>query len=127
MPPAGTLVAGLAGQIRVNAAVDPAQGGDAALLRDGGINGAAYVYNTSGGAGFSDRLLAITDQFQAPQAFDTSAQAGANTSLVTYASNSVGWLQETRQTATNNSRVQHRRSGARRGFALQGHGRQSRL
>jgi len=100
VPPAGTIVTGLAGQIRVNPAVDPTQGGDAALLRDGGINGAAYVYNASGGAGFADRLLALTDQFQSPRAFDPTALAGSTTSLVTYASNSVGWLQETRQTAS---------------------------
>ena len=99
VPAAGTIVTGLAGQIRVNPAVDPSQGGDATLLRDGGINGAAYVYNSSGGAGFADRLLALTDQFQSPRAFDPAAQAGATTNLVTYAANSVGWLQETRQSA----------------------------
>ena len=99
VPPAGTAVTGLAGQIRVNPVVDPAQGGDAALLRDGGVNGAAYVYNTSGAAGFSDRLLAVADQFFSPRAFDPTAQAGSTTTLVTYASNSVGWLQETRQSA----------------------------
>lgn len=103
VPPAGTVVAGLAGQIRINPAVDPAQGGNASLLRDGGINGSAYVYNSSGGAGFADRLIALTDAFQSPQAFDATAQAGTNTNLVTYAANSVGWLQETRQTASNDA------------------------
>ncbi len=103
VPPAGTVIAGLAGQIKVNPAADPAQGGDPALLRDGGLNGAAYVYNASGGAGFSDRLLAIADQFQTARPFDPTAQAGTSTSLVSYAANSVGWLQQTRQTATNNS------------------------
>ncbi len=49
MPAAGTLVNGLAGSIRLNAAIDSAQGGNPALLRDGGANGAAYVANTSGG------------------------------------------------------------------------------
>lgn len=99
VPPAGTIVTGLAGQISVNPAADPSQGGDAALLRDGGINGAAYVYNSSGGAGFTDRLLALSDQFHAALAFDPAAQAGDSAALVTYAANSVGWLQETRQSA----------------------------
>lgn len=99
VPAAGTIVTGLAGQIRVNPAADPTQGGNADLLRDGGINGSAYVYNASGGAGFANRLLAITDQFHTARTFDPTALAGSNTDLVTYASNSVGWLQETRQTA----------------------------
>jgi flagellar hook-associated protein 1 FlgK len=38
---------------RVNAAFDPSVGGDPELLRDGGANGAAYVSNTTGGAGYS--------------------------------------------------------------------------
>ena len=51
MPAAGTLVAGLAGSIKVNANVDPAQGGDPARLRDGGISGnPAYLYNATGAA-----------------------------------------------------------------------------
>ena len=99
VPPAGTVVVGLAGQIRVNPAVDPAQGGDTDLLRDGGINGAAYIYNASGGAGFSDRLLAMADQFHSSRAFDPAAQAGSAATLITYTSNSVGWLQKARQAA----------------------------
>ena len=99
VPPAGAVVTGLAGQIRVNAAVDPSQGGDTDLLRDGGINGAVYLYNPSGGAGFSDRLLAMADQFYSPRAFDPAALAGSTTTLVNYASNSIGWLQEARQSA----------------------------
>ena len=99
VPAAGAVVTGLAGQIRVNAAVDPSQGGDAALLRDGGVNGAAYVYNSSGAAGFSDRLLAVADDFRSPRPFDPDALAGSNATLVAYAANSVGWLQETRQSA----------------------------
>ena len=47
IPAAGTLVAGLASQIKVSAAVDPDQGGDATLLRDGGINGAEVKVETA--------------------------------------------------------------------------------
>ncbi|HET7155903.1 MAG TPA: flagellar hook-associated protein FlgK, partial [Hyphomicrobiaceae bacterium] len=39
MPASGTLLVGLAGSIRINPNVDPAQGGNLALLRDGGIAG----------------------------------------------------------------------------------------
>ncbi|MGF1622094.1 MAG: flagellar hook-associated protein FlgK [Rhodomicrobiaceae bacterium] len=101
VPAAGTLIPGLAGQIQVNPAVDPAQGGDPFLLRDGGINGAAYVYNSSGAAGFSDRLRELQDNFYVPAAFDPSAQIDASATLVDFASNSVGWLQEMRQNAAS--------------------------
>jgi flagellar hook-associated protein 1 FlgK len=97
VPAAGTVIPGLAGQIRVSAAVDPAQGGDPALLRDGGINGGAYSYNTFGAEGFSDRLRELHDQFNAPISFDASAQLGTSTTLLTFSSDSVGWLQELRQ------------------------------
>src|SRR5438270_8375903 len=39
IPAAATIVPGLAGTIKVNAAVDPAQGGNSKLIRDGGVNG----------------------------------------------------------------------------------------
>ena len=100
VPAAGTLVSGLAGQISVNAAVDPAQGGDPALLRDGGINGAAYVYNAFGDEGFSDRLRELHDLFHTSASFDAAAQLDTSTTLVSFSSNSVGWLQEIRQNAT---------------------------
>jgi flagellar hook-associated protein 1 FlgK len=93
-------VAGLAGEIRVNASVDPAQGGIVNLLRDGGISGnPAYVYNSTGAAGFSDRLQGLIDSLNASQAFDPSAGLGANASLANFASGSAGWLQEARKSA----------------------------
>lgn len=99
LPAAGTLVPGIAREIAVNAAVDPVQGGDPTLLRDGGINGAAYVYNSSGASGFTDRLLELNQNLYSARAFDPAAQAGANTTLVNFSSNSVGWLGHSRQTA----------------------------
>ena len=52
MPAAGTSDAGPRRHDQVNASVDPAQGGDPTLLRDGGISGnPAYVYNATGGSG----------------------------------------------------------------------------
>jgi flagellar hook-associated protein 1 FlgK len=57
--PGPVAVDGLAAAIRVNASVDPRQGGDVTLLRDGGISdpgNPAYVYNSTGAAGFGSRL-----------------------------------------------------------------------
>ena len=51
--PGSTLVPGLASEITVSSAVDPAQGGNLNLIRDGGINGAAYVQNSTGAAGYN--------------------------------------------------------------------------
>lgn len=99
VPAAGTVLPGLAGEIRVNPAIDPSQGGDPFLLRDGGVNGAAYVYNGSGAAGFSDRLLQLGDSLHTPFSFDPAAQVDATATLTDFAANSVGWLQETRQSA----------------------------
>jgi flagellar hook-associated protein 1 FlgK len=106
VPAAGTIASGLAGQISVNPAVDPAQGGDPFLLRNGGINGAGYVYNTSGAAGFSDRLRQVQDALYAPNSFDPAAQAGSSATLAGFASNSVGWLQDLRQTTGNDFEFQ---------------------
>ena len=63
---AGTLVNGLAGQIRLNPAIDSAQGGNPELLRDGGANGAGYVHNTGGNASYSGLLIAYGDRIDAP-------------------------------------------------------------
>jgi flagellar hook-associated protein 1 FlgK len=101
VPAVGTIVTGLASQIRVTSAADPSQGGDAFLLRDGGINGAAYIYNSTGAAGFSDRLQQIQDNIYAPIAFDPAAETDSSATLVDFSSNSVGWLQEIRQNANS--------------------------
>jgi flagellar hook-associated protein 1 FlgK len=102
MPPGGTVLAGLAAAIRIDAAVDPTQGGDPRLLRDGGISGnSAYVYNSTGAAGFPDRLLALVEGFTTTRSFDAAAQAGTSLTLTAYASSSVAWLQEARNLASS--------------------------
>jgi flagellar hook-associated protein 1 len=100
VPASGTLQSGLAGEISVNAAIDPSQGGELNLIREGGINGSAYVYNTSGGAGFSARIREMADGLVANRAFDPTAEGGSQDSLLDFASTSVGWLQEQRRTAS---------------------------
>jgi flagellar hook-associated protein 1 len=105
--PADTSVpAGLAGQISINASVDPSQGGNVNLLRDGGIANAVagntnYTYNATGAAGYTTRIQQLITQISASQAFDPSAGAGSSDSLTGYANSSVSWVQGQYQQATD--------------------------
>jgi flagellar hook-associated protein 1 FlgK len=101
IPPDGVVSAGLAGSIKLNAAVDSTIGGDVTLLRDGGINGAAYVANTSGGASYSGLLLSYSERLDAPIAFDPAAGLGNSASVTDYASSSISWLELSRQQASD--------------------------
>lgn len=104
MPAGGTILTGLAGSIALNPSVDPAQGGDPSLLRDGGISGnPAYTYNTSGGTGFTDRLQELVDRLDGQQAFDPASQASPSASVGGFASASAAWLQQMRQNTTADS------------------------
>ncbi|WP_274627861.1 flagellar hook-associated protein FlgK [Arvimicrobium flavum] len=100
MPAAGALVDGLAGVIRLNAAFDSSVGGNPEFLRDGGANGAAYISNTSNAASYSDLLMKYGDRLDQPIAFDLAAQNGSSASVLTYASNSIGWFEGVRQDAS---------------------------
>ena len=100
VPPSGVIEPGMAATLTVNPALITSLGGDPALLRDGGINGAAYVSNTGGGQGFSTLLDSYVTGLETPIAFDAAALAGNNDSLVGYASNSIGWLEMTRSEAS---------------------------
>ena len=103
VPPAGTLVNGLAGSISVNAAMDPSVGGNVTLLRDGGANGAAYVANTSGGASYADLLIGYGDKLDQPMAFDPSAGITTASSVADYSANAIGWFESVRQQASTNA------------------------
>jgi flagellar hook-associated protein 1 FlgK len=95
---------GLAIAIEVNANVDPARGGNVNLLRDGGIaapGNSAYVYNPTGAAGFTDRILQLASQMTSTQSFDPAAGLGAAGSLGGYANASVSWLQSLHQQTTD--------------------------
>lgn len=102
IPPAGTLVNGLAGSISVNAAMDPSAGGNPALLRDGGANGAAYIKNTSGSS-YADLLISYGDRLDQPMAFDTAAGITTTSSVSDYAANSIGWFESVRQQSSTNA------------------------
>jgi flagellar hook-associated protein 1 len=101
VPNSSAVVAGLASQIKVNPLVDPAQGGNIKLLRDGGINGAAYIGNTTGATGYSTIIQALVDNMDAPMAFNSAAGLDTNTSLLKYSTASIGWFQQLRKEATD--------------------------
>jgi flagellar hook-associated protein 1 FlgK len=106
MPVGGAINVGLAVTIRVNSTVDPAQGGDPARLRDGGAadpGNPAYLYNTSGAAGYSARLSQLLDGLDQQRSFDPSAQAGSSATLSSFAASSVAWLQAARKSATDDA------------------------
>ena len=103
VPTPGLLVTGIAGSLRVNPQVDPAQGGDPRYLRDGGASAPAdpdYNANPDGNAGFSDKLLTLLEKLQATHPFDSSAGLSQQASLSGLAAESLGWLQEHRQTTS---------------------------
>lgn len=102
IPATGTIVSGLAGTIRVNATVDPRQGGNASLLRDGGISdpgNPAYTYNTTGASGYSARLQELIDRLAEPRSFDVAAGATSTSTVAGFASSSVAYLEEARNRA----------------------------
>jgi flagellar hook-associated protein 1 FlgK len=104
MPPGGTLLAGIAGSIAVAASVDPLQGGNVELLRDGAISdppGITYKYNTTSAPGYNERLLGLADAMGQPIAFDGAAVLSTSTNVVGFAIESAAWMAERRSTATS--------------------------
>lgn len=100
VPASGTLVNGLAGQIRINSAMDPSAGGDVTLLRDGGANGAAYKANTTGGASYADLLIAYGNKLNEPMAFSPAAGINASVSVSAYSASAIGWFEGVRKQAS---------------------------
>ncbi|MDE1991616.1 MAG: flagellar hook-associated protein FlgK, partial [Rhizobiaceae bacterium] len=103
VPTDPTAVAGIAGTITVNPALITSQGGDPTLLRDGGINGSNYVSNTSGDSGYSDLLDSYVTGFDSKMDFDASAGSDTSASIMDYASDSIGWVEDQRSAATSAS------------------------
>ncbi len=76
--PSMSSATGLAAAIEVNPNVDPSQGGNATLLRDGGISdpgNPAYTYNTTGSASYTGRLQQLVAAISATQSFDPLRRA----------------------------------------------------
>lgn len=98
IPASGAIVPGLASRIFVNPVVVP-PAGTPDKLRDGGINGAAYVVNT-GGSSYGDLLDKYNENLEAPMAFDAATEIADAPDLLSFASDSMGWLEQLRSTAT---------------------------
>ncbi len=109
MPPAATVLVGLAGTISVAASVDPSAvpAGNPNLLRDGGIGGppANYIYNPTGMPGYSTRLQQLVDSLDVPQPFDPSTLINPNGSVIDFASSSASWIEQ--QAKSVNASVQY--------------------
>ncbi len=104
--PGSSLVPGLAGEIEVSSAVDPAQGGSLSLIRDGGINGAAFVRNTTGAAGFSTVIRNDIAAVSATTSFPAAGGLTTSASLTDYAGASASWLDGQYQSASNQATYQ---------------------
>jgi flagellar hook-associated protein 1 len=107
--PSGVLVPGIASSIRISPGLDPASGGDLRRLRDGGASAPgnpAYNANPTGAPGFSGRLDELVAGLSSSRAFSASANLAASGSLFEFASGSVGWIEETRQSLTSRSQTQ---------------------
>jgi len=100
IPAAGTIVPGIASRIFVNPVVIP-PAGSADKLRDGGINGAAYVVNTGGGSAYGDLLDKYNENLSSPMTFAGSTQIADAPDLMSFTSDSMGWLEQLRSTATS--------------------------
>lgn len=101
IPASGTQAVGLAAEIQVNAAFDHNQGGQPSLLRDGGANGAAYVANSTGGDSYTDNLISFVQRLDVTEGFDTQTGIGGSMSLMTFASQTNGWMSALRSTASD--------------------------
>lgn len=108
MPASATVSVGLAGLISVAASVDPAQGGNPNLLRDGAISGnVAYQYNTAGNGGYSTRLQQLIGDMDAAQPFDPTTQGKPSGNLNDFAASSASWIENQRKTADDNVTYQN--------------------
>jgi flagellar hook-associated protein 1 FlgK len=100
---------GLANAITINPSVDASQGGNAMLLRDGGISDTSnsnYTYNTTGDAGYTGRVEQLVSALQAPMSFSSGAGLSTTDSISDYSNSSVSWLQAANQQASGNATYQ---------------------
>jgi flagellar hook-associated protein 1 FlgK len=100
---------GLSNTITINSSVDPTQGGNALLLRDGGISDTTnsnYTYNQTGQAGYTGRLQQQVAALHTPLNFSPSAGLGSSSSISDYANASVSWLQALNQQASGSATYQ---------------------
>ena len=107
--PTMTAASGLAASIEVNPNVDPNQGGNINLLRDGGISSGGtngYAFNTTGDASYTGYIQWMASTMSATLPFDPAAGLGASSGFAAYANDSVSWLQGQNQSATDSANYQ---------------------
>lgn len=93
----GVAQVGLAASISVNALVKETP----TLLRDGGINGTAYEWNPTSASGYATLIDHYSEMMQAKQTFDeTTGVGGTDIDLMSYASDSTGWLEALRSSSS---------------------------
>jgi flagellar hook-associated protein 1 len=93
--------------IEVNPAVDPSQGGNPNLIRDG-VN---FDFNAAANGGvdqasFSTQLENILNNLNANQTFSASGGIATSNTISGYASASVSWLEAQRQNNSNETTFQ---------------------
>jgi len=103
VPTGATIVPGIAATLTVNPALVQSLGGDPLLLRDGGINGAAYISNSTAATGYSSLLDSYGQALDEPMAFDAAAGLSTSTDLLGFAADSIGWLELNRSDAASSA------------------------
>ncbi len=99
-PTSSDVVNGIAATISVNSSVITSEGGDPMNLRDGSVSGITDL-NSDGNSGFSDNLNALYSALDTSRSFSSDAGLSSNVSIMSYASASIGWLEEYRSGATS--------------------------
>jgi flagellar hook-associated protein 1 FlgK len=99
-PTSGTVINGIAGTIAINSAFVTSRGGNPGRLRDGGANGANFSVNTTGASGNSGQLDAYATAMDADVSFDPTTGVDTTSSILEYAANSVGWVENYRSGAS---------------------------
>lgn len=89
------IITGLAASITVSSVAQDSP----FTLRDGNIAGDSV--NDEDASGFSDLLRSYLSGFDTAMDFDEDAKIGTNMTLLDYATDSVGWVEEFRSTATS--------------------------
>lgn len=98
-PTTDDVIDGIAATITVNSNVVTSEGGDPMNLRDGSISGITDL-NAENNSGFSDNLNALYSALDTARSFSSDAGLSSNVSIMSYASASIGWLEEYRSGAT---------------------------
>jgi flagellar hook-associated protein 1 FlgK len=104
LPPDGVVSVGLAASIEINPTVDPSRSGDVSKLRDGGIAGAPYVYNTHALSSYASRLQELVDRLSVEVDSAPGSELPPKASVSEMAAASVGWLQNVRVSSDSQSK-----------------------